>query len=162
MDNQNGIALVPVYEICVDKVREDSMSGRLFCGKTPQGLAFSGIGELILVIDRIMDEIGFPQSTVDKRSFSDKDEPAVVLSPVASKEAQMAMRKFNTSQQHGKQATFILQVQFRQNATWQGTVEWAEHQETYPFNSELELMRIIDHACSKNTAETMGDRTITQ
>ncbi len=156
MENQNGIALVPVYQICVDKVREENISGRLYCGKTPQGLAFSGIGEVILTIDQIMDEIGFPQSTVDKRSFGEKEEPLAILTPEAGKEAQLAMRKFNISGQHGKCATFILQVQFRQNASWQGSVEWMENKESFPFNSELELMRIIDNACSKNTAENAG------
>lgn len=162
MENQNGIALVPVYQICVDKIREDNISGRLYCGKIPQGLTFSGIGEVILTIDKIMDEIGFPQSTVDKRSFGEKEEPAATLTPAAGKEAQMAMRRFNTSGQNGEYATFILQVQFRQNASWQGMVEWVENKESFPFNSELELMRIIDGACNKINTDNLEERTITQ
>ncbi len=150
MENQNGIALVPVYQICVDKIREENVSGSLYCGKIPKGIDFSGIGEVILVIDKIMDEIDFPQSTVDKRSFAENEPPVQVLSPKESKDIQLAMRKFNTKEQQGKLATFILQVQFRHNASWQGTVEWIEGNETFSFNSELELLKTIDSICKSN------------
>lgn len=43
-------------------------------------------------------------------------------------------------------ATFILQIMFRQNATWQGTIKWVEKQETLHFRSALELIKIIDSA----------------
>ena len=159
MENQNGIALVPVYQICVDRIREDNISGRLYCGKIPQGADFSGLGEVMLTIDGIMDEIDFPQSTVDKRSFGEKEESDQMISPVASKEAQLAMRKFNTKTQQGKLATFVMQVQFRQNASWQGTMEWVENNETFPFNSELELIRMIDKICSKQNPDRSEERT---
>jgi len=152
MENQNGIALVPVYQICVDKIREANISGRLYCGKMPKGIDFSGIGEVILVIDKIMDEIDFPQSTVDKRSFAENEPPVRALSSKESKDIQLAMRKFNTKAQRGKLATFVLQVQFRHNASWQGKAEWTEGNETFSFNSELELMRMVDSICSKSIA----------
>lgn len=41
-------------------------------------------------------------------------------------------------------ATFILQIKFRQNNTWQGSLEWVEKKKTLMFRSALELIKIID------------------
>jgi len=41
-------------------------------------------------------------------------------------------------------ATFILQIKFRQNNTWQGSLEWVEKKKTMMFRSALELIKIID------------------
>ena len=46
----------------------------------------------------------------------------------------------------GKHATFIVQIQYRQNATWQGQIVWAEKNETKYFRSALELIKLIDSA----------------
>lgn len=43
-------------------------------------------------------------------------------------------------------ATFIVQIQYRQNATWQGQIVWKEKDETKKFRSELELIKLIDSA----------------
>ena len=41
-------------------------------------------------------------------------------------------------------ATFILHLQFRQNSSWQGTIQWVEKKQTLNFRSALELINIID------------------
>lgn len=46
--------------------------------------------------------------------------------------------------ERGEKATFVVQVRFRQNATWQGTVTWAEKNETRHFRSALELLKMMD------------------
>ncbi|HAK18098.1 MAG TPA: hypothetical protein DCQ39_01470 [Lachnospiraceae bacterium] len=48
--------------------------------------------------------------------------------------------------ERGGQATFIVQIKYRQNATWQGDVVWAEQNRKVYFRSALELMKIIDSA----------------
>lgn len=42
--------------------------------------------------------------------------------------------------------TFIVKVQYRQNASWQGTVEWVEGGVSKRFRSALELIRLMDEA----------------
>ena len=49
-----------------------------------------------------------------------------------------------------KKATFVIQVQYRQNATWQGQVVWSEKHERTPFRSELELIKLIDSATEQS------------
>lgn len=51
--------------------------------------------------------------------------------------------------------TFVVQIIDAQNATWQGTVTWAESRKTQPFRSALELIKLIDSALK----EQAGDRT---
>jgi len=50
------------------------------------------------------------------------------------------------TKQRGKQGTFIVHVQYRQNATWQGQVVWAEKNKVQKFRSVLELLKLIDNA----------------
>ena len=48
------------------------------------------------------------------------------------------------NEKHGERATFVVRIQYRQNATWQGQVTWAEKQQTMQFRSALELLKLID------------------
>lgn len=50
-------------------------------------------------------------------------------------------------------ATFIVQVQFQQNATWQGSIHWSEENKTQHFRSTLELIKLMDEAISKKANE---------
>lgn len=44
------------------------------------------------------------------------------------------------------QATFLLNIQDTQHATWQGTVTWVEKQQKQQFRSALELLKLIESA----------------
>ena len=46
----------------------------------------------------------------------------------------------------GKKGTFVVQVLYRQNATWQGTVRWLDTNKTQPFRSVLELLSLMQEA----------------
>lgn len=46
----------------------------------------------------------------------------------------------------GNKATFVVQVQFSQNASWQGTIAWTEQKKEQRFRSTLELVKLIDEA----------------
>ncbi len=48
--------------------------------------------------------------------------------------------------QTGEKATFVVNIQYRQNATWQGKVFWAETGKSCNFRSALELLKLIDGA----------------
>ena len=48
--------------------------------------------------------------------------------------------------ERGEKVTFIIQVQFRQNATWQGTIRWADKKKAQRFRSTLEMIKLMDDA----------------
>ena len=54
----------------------------------------------------------------------------------------------------GDKGTFIVQVMYRQNATWQGQVIWAEENRSVRFRSALELMKLMDEAMTSTRAVT--------
>lgn len=45
-----------------------------------------------------------------------------------------------------QKATFVVQIQFRQNSTWQGSIDWIDKKVSQRFRSELELLRLMDDA----------------
>lgn len=54
----------------------------------------------------------------------------------------------------GDKGTFIVQVKYRQNATWQGEVIWTERKQKQYFRSALELLKLIDSALEAEDEET--------
>ena len=54
----------------------------------------------------------------------------------------------------GDKGTFIVQVKYRQNSTWQGEVTWTERRQKQYFRSALELLKLIDSALDMNEEET--------
>ena len=42
--------------------------------------------------------------------------------------------------------SFLVNIKYRQNSSWQGTVQWVESGKTQNFKSCLELIRLIDTA----------------
>ena len=50
--------------------------------------------------------------------------------------------------QESQQPTFMVKVQYRQNASWQGTIRWLEGNVEKPFRSTLELIKLMDNVVS--------------
>lgn len=48
----------------------------------------------------------------------------------------------------GKHGTFVVNICYCENSTWQGYVVWAEKNKKEYFRSALELMKLIDDALS--------------
>ena len=54
-------------------------------------------------------------------------------------------------------STFLIKVLFRQNATWQGTIQWVEGRQTRQYRSVNELMRLLDEAADTSREQTDKD-----
>lgn len=52
----------------------------------------------------------------------------------------------NAAIEPGEKATFIVHVQFRQNANWQGNIQWVESKKSQKFRSTLEMIKLMDEA----------------
>ena len=50
--------------------------------------------------------------------------------------------------------TFEITVRFRQNATWQGQITWAEKSMKQNFRSVLEMLKLIDEALAESSEST--------
>ncbi len=51
-------------------------------------------------------------------------------------------------------AKFIVSIQFQQNATWQGSIQWVNENRTQKFRSALEMLKLMDEALNDQNKET--------
>jgi predicted Rdx family selenoprotein len=69
----------------------------------------------------------------------------------------MSEEKEKQTESSNTEASFLIRIQYRQNASWQGTIQWLEEKKTKQFRSELEMMMLINEAADKVNIQT--DRT---
>lgn len=148
MGSLMSFSAIPFYRVCLNDNSGGNISGEIFCGIAPKGSLFNGIEDLMFQLEKLMDTIKFPQSTMQKRSFKEFAGNRS-YSTEFIQESQKTMKKYNADDKFGKLATLIIQVQFRQNASWQGKVKWVEKEEIYSFESELELIKLVDTILNK-------------
>lgn len=132
-----------LISICIDDRLSGDYKGRLI---EPYGTGtqlFYGTADLLLQMDELYDRWNYPQKSMRSRSFC-KETEAVLPVNIRKGDFHMNMKKVQESR--GRKGTFIVQVQYRQNATWQGQVVWAEENRKEYFRSALELMKLIDSA----------------
>jgi len=54
------------------------------------------------------------------------------------------MKEMKTKKPKKTKGTFVIQIQHRQHATWQGTITWVDKEKSVNFRSALELLKLID------------------
>ncbi|MCL2814509.1 MAG: hypothetical protein FWD23_07905 [Oscillospiraceae bacterium] len=59
----------------------------------------------------------------------------------------------STEKEKISESTFLVKIKYRQNSTWQGSVQWLEAGKTQNFKSCLELMRLMDMAVTSEEEE---------
>lgn len=64
----------------------------------------------------------------------------------------MAHSQQTNHKRRARGQSFLVEIKFRQNNCWQGTVQWLEGQKTCSFRSMLELLRLMDEALEKTVA----------
>ncbi|MDR2933518.1 MAG: hypothetical protein LBV27_10490 [Oscillospiraceae bacterium] len=52
-----------------------------------------------------------------------------------------------------RKETFVVQIQFQQNASWQGTLTWTDQKKVQRFRSTLEMIKLIDEALSDKSGD---------
>lgn len=106
--------------LCIDAVENDAPRGRFYYGDLSVEYDLSRMDRFFLTVDQILDG-GTPDLPARQR-----ENEAVWYS--------------------GKIATFKVQILYRRNGSWQGSVMWLETRHEEQFRSELELMSIIYQA----------------
>lgn len=127
-----------LISICVDKKEESDLQGRLYHYYSA-GEHFGNFVQLLEKIEEAMDLLNYPQASVEIRSFIPKIEQQ-------KQEVARVMEQEMLMEKSGAKGTFVVKVQCRQHATWQGYVLWVEKNERQYFRSALELVKLIDGA----------------
>lgn len=134
LDHRNSF-----FRICVDSGENGLASGRVFSRRLTEPMSFPDLASLLLQLDKCMEMQNFPQGFQRMRSFTGgKEADKRGLLPEG------AMSGETVSAAWGKRATFLLHVLTRQNASWQGKVDWLDGGEEAPFSSELELVKLAE------------------
>lgn len=145
MDIQSAIPITGVMTrtlVCIDNYRDSILEGTVRSTVFENPIEFKGFVKLFKILDDMLDMLAFPQKSLDYRLFSryrEDDLPAIRRPEVFTDETAFTA-------EHGKKASFIIQIQFRQNATWQGSIRWIEEKKSQNFRSSLELIKLMDDA----------------
>ena len=129
--------------ICVNEVRAGQIRGELRKEGESGVKSFGDMAEMLLQGDRMLDRVGKPQASTEGRHFGNEKARE-------KEEEKMSVEK---AAETGEKATFVVQIKYRQHATWQGQVKWAEKNETKSFRSALELIKLIDSALAESDIE---------
>lgn len=128
--------------IGVDSYAEKSVAGRLWHGCRGEA-SFTNLMQLLLLIDKILEDQGFPEAQLDCKRFARPETLACSLPTETAEPGKPTC---------GALASFRLKILFRQNASWQGIVTWTESRQEQSFRSALELIMLLDNALTHATA----------
>lgn len=140
---------VNLVRVCVDRADPAGFAGRFYHWYDTSPVRFDSPDALLWRLDRFYDEINWPQQGLKMRRF----ETPGAAAPQTGQEGRlprMERKKVNDlTEQSGERATFVVHVKYRQNATWQGDVLWAEKGQKQNFRSALELIKLMDSALNQ-------------
>ena len=97
---------------------------------------FNSTLEMLALHERLFDEIGYPQSSCSLRKLNDGTKLCRCADTSYSPEA--------ASIPDETEPAFVINVMYRQNASWQGTVQSVSCGTKKHFRSTLELLRMMD------------------
>ena len=126
-----------LVNVCVDSYENGDICGRYYTAYSMEPTLFTGTVSFLLKLEQFYDRLGYPMATTEHRRFHGKTTKREEMSVVAKDELY---------KHQGETATFLVRVRFRQNSTWQGTLQWMDGRKEVSFRSALELIRLIDSA----------------
>lgn len=144
-------AMSNIVKIYIFSSENLELSGYLYSDYFEASCEFKTAWEMVDILERLYNRLSFPQAGFEFRSFEDK----------GSKNARTEVGLVSNTRhdqneaaaEQSSNATFVVRVQFRQNATWQGTVDWLDGKKTKHFRSTLELLKLMDEAVSMDDPE---------
>lgn len=128
------------FMVCVDSFEDGRPSGRFYYLHSNEAYPFHDLTELILKIDRLLDQLDHPQAFIRHRMWRG----------VATRWEELIIpTEEPVSKAHrGQKETFSLAVIQRQHGSWQGGVNWLGRNQKVCFRSALELLGLLQSACT--------------
>ncbi|MEG2038913.1 MAG: hypothetical protein RRZ73_04205 [Oscillospiraceae bacterium] len=138
--------------VCVDDWERSVFNGRIYNPFRKNVAKVNDIMEVAYLMEDLFNQLSFPQEYFKHRTFNSAKALPQQKKDL-SKEVVRYMDDLDLEKQRGEKATFMIQVQYRQNATWQGTISWVERKESQHFRSTLELIKLMDNAMESMSGE---------
>lgn len=127
-----------IVNVCIDRVTETEKAGRMYSCYEKEAYFFSNELQLLKKMEDLMNRLNYPQNSMNSRTYSRENVQHREERPEKVQETEEIFRE------RGEAGTFMIHVQYRQNATWQGRVVHVETDEVIGFRSALELLKILD------------------
>lgn len=122
-----------ITQVCIDSYDDGVITGRIYNSRFGGAESFRSMVGFLNKMEQLLAIENTPQPFSSVRTFRP------VVSPLPDPPAILLPRV-------GKLATLDLHILFRQNASWQGSIFWAEGNQEQHFRSVLELIFLIDSA----------------
>ena len=132
---------VGTFGICLDAHTTDTFEGRMYVSVFKEARPFKSIHGLIAEMSKALETAGVPHPFFEYRTFADKQD-----ADKKDKKDELPKPHYDHGGYSGEVATFLVNILYRQNASWQGTVTWVESDKTANFRSALELFVLIESA----------------
>lgn len=131
----NGIMICLEHKTCAN------VSGCFYHLYSKDGVAFESLEQMVHRMEELYNELRFPQPGNVDRVFTGEAEQN-------RSEGRMikVMSDEELLNKHGDLGTFFVQVQHRQNNSWQGRVTWVDKNKTVYFRSVWELLKLMENA----------------
>ena len=140
--------------VCINERKDGDYIGEIWNQVDGKPSPFRSSTDMLFQMEKLYDDWNFPQRSTNCRTFGKVTEQE---ERTPNTKRGRKMNVFNVQDKRGKQGTFIVQVQYRQNSSWQGQVIWAEENKREHFRSALELMKLIDSAMSREDTAVQGE-----
>ena len=137
---------------CIDSDDNADYQGLIYHQYADNPIAFDGMTDFMMKLEELFDEWDFPQRGLAPRVFKkgSRDDIGYKKKKLSDKLPIEVISEANgvrnVQNKKGKLGTFVIQVVYRQDATWQGHVIHQEKNEKIDFVSALELIKIMDRA----------------
>ena len=125
-------------KVCIDSYQNGTLQGRIYNPILDARQSFSSMIDFILKIEQILENTEFPKAYTVTRTFSPPNKKPPDTSGISYRDGQLA--------------TFSLRILFRQNASWQGSIQWLDRNQEQSFRSVLELILLFDNALTSKQA----------
>ena len=142
--------------ICVNARKQGDYVGEIWNQYDEEPKAFHTSLDMIQKMDDLYDRWDFPQRSTMNRRF-DKVIVPKQQERTPRKGAIPKMDADRIQDKKGEKGTFIVHVLYRQNATWQGEVVWADKKKKQRFRSALELLKLMDSALDADESDCIED-----
>lgn len=144
-----NIAAPNLTSLCIDYVCNGEYSGRIYHKYQTEGIPFRESSQVISILDDFFNQINYPQASTRYRTFQKKKQEESNQERKRREPVKPVQTADDVLVNRGKEATFILHVQYRQNSTWQGKLIWLEAEQEEDFCSVLELLKLLDSALAE-------------
>ena len=128
---------------------EPVMTGWIVSGYFRKRCRYESEYGLLLAMEGLCDCMGFPQAAFGNRSFGARQKK------VQERKAEGYGEGSLEGIMENEKATFIVNVMFRRNATFQGSITWVEKEKTQHFRSAFEMLKLMDEARRQGAQEAV-------